>query len=155
MIEEPRIIQSQTLLTAYIRIATPRDEIQDVMGPGLTELMQVLTAQGIKPSGPWFNHHLKMDPDEFDFELSVPVTKEIQPAGRVVPGVLASARVAQTIYHGSYDGLGDAWGKLHSWVEAQGFTPRADLWEYYVSGPESNPDSASWQTELNLPLTGS
>jgi len=44
MIEEPRIIQSQTLLTAYIRIATPRDEIQDVIGPGLTELMQVLTA---------------------------------------------------------------------------------------------------------------
>jgi len=63
--------------------------------------------------------------------------------------------VAQTIYQESYDGLGDVWGKLHSWVEAQGFRPHADLWECYIRGPESNPDSASWQTELNLPLTGS
>jgi hypothetical protein len=90
-IEEPRIIHSQTLHTAYIRIAIKRDEIQDVKDPGLTELRQVLAAQRIKPSGPWFNHHLKMDPEKFDFKLSVPVPKEIHPAGWVVPGVLASA----------------------------------------------------------------
>ena len=28
-----------------------------------------------------------------------------------------------------------------------------DLWECYVAGPESNPDPATWRTELNRPLT--
>jgi hypothetical protein len=43
------------------------------MGPGLRELMAVAAAQGIAPTGPWFSHHLRMDPDIFDFEISVPV----------------------------------------------------------------------------------
>jgi len=29
-----------------------------------------------------------------------------------------------------------------------------DLWERYLTGPESNPDPATWRTELNRPLLG-
>jgi hypothetical protein len=43
------------------------------MGPGLRELMAAVAAQGIAPTGPWFSNHLRMDPDIFDFEISVPV----------------------------------------------------------------------------------
>jgi effector-binding domain-containing protein len=95
-----------------------------------------------------------MDPDTFDFEIGVPVTAPVTAAGRVQPGQLLATRVARTVFHGEYEGLGAAWGEFDAWIAAEGHTPGADLWECYVAGPESNPDPATWRTELNRPLTG-
>ena len=40
------------------------------------------------------------------------------------------------------------------WIEAHGHTPAANLWETYLEGPESGPDSSRWRTELTRPLVG-
>jgi effector-binding domain-containing protein len=152
MLDTPQITQTDAQLTAIIRLTIPREEIRNVMGPGIGELMAALAAQNISPAGPWFNHHLRMDPDVFDFEISVPVTVPVSAVGRVMPGQLPAATVARTIYHGGYEGLGAAWGEFDAWIEAEGHVPGQDLWECYVAGPESNPDPASWRTELNRPL---
>jgi effector-binding domain-containing protein len=115
--------------------------------------MAAVAAQGIAPVGPWFTHHLRMDPDTFDFEIGVPVATPVAAAGRVKPGRLPAATVARTVYRGRYEGLPAAWGEFMAWVAAQGHTPAADLWEIYVAGPESSPDPADWRTELNRPIT--
>jgi effector-binding domain-containing protein len=154
MIDTPHITQTAAQQTAIIHLTIPRDEIQNVMGPGLSELMAAIAAQGIAPAGPWFTHHLRMDPDTFDFEIGVPVTAPVTAAGRMKAGQLPATKVARTIFHGNYEGLGAAWGEFDAWIAAQGHTPGADLWECYVAGPESNPDPATWRTELNRPLTG-
>jgi effector-binding domain-containing protein len=153
-IDPPQITESAAQLTAVIHLTVPREEIRHVMGPGLGELREALAAQGIAAAGPWFTHHLRMDPEVFDFEICVPVTSPVAPAGRVRPGQLPAARVARTVYHGPYEGLSDAWGEFMGWIEAQGHTPAPDLWECYVAGPESSPDPAAWRTELNRPLLG-
>jgi effector-binding domain-containing protein len=93
-----------------------------------------------------------MDPDIWDFEVGVPVSRPVSPAGRVEPGELPAATVARTVYHGSYEGLGAAWGEFFEWITARGHTPAADFWECYLAGPESGPDPAAWRTELNKPL---
>lgn len=152
MLDAPHITQTETQLTAVIRLTVPREQIREVMGPGYQELMAVLADQGIAPAGPWLTHHLRMDPDVFDFEIAVPVTAPVSPAGRVRPGRLPAARVARTVYHGPYEGLPDAWGEFYGWITAQGLTPDDGLWEVYVAGPESGPDPANWRTELNRPL---
>lgn len=154
MIETPQITQSDALQTAYIHLTIPRDEIQEVMGPGIGEVMAAIAAQGIAPAGPWFTHHLKMDPEIFDFEICVPVSSPVTPVGRVQAGQLPAAKVARTVFHGNYDGLGDAWGEFTDWIEAQGHKQAQDLWECYVKGPESSPNPADWRTELNRPLLG-
>ena len=153
MIDTPRITRTTAQLTAIIRLTVPRKEIRNVMGPGLGELMAAIAAQGIAPAGPWLTHHLRMDPDVFDFEISVPVTAPVAAVGRVQPGQLPATKVARTVYHGPYEGLGAAWGEFDAWIVANGHTPAPDLWECYVAGPESNPDPATWRTELNRPLT--
>jgi len=153
MIDKPQIVHTAAQHTAIIHLTIPREEIQNVMGPGLSELMAAVAAQGVSPTGPWFDHHLRMDPDIFDFEIGLPVTSPISPSGRVQPGQLPAARVARTIYHGGYEGLGSAWGELDAWITAQGHIPGPDLWECFVAGPESNPDPASFRTELNRPLS--
>jgi effector-binding domain-containing protein len=153
MLDEPHIAQTTAQPAAIIRLTIPREEIRNVMGPGYRELMAAVAAQGIAPAGPWFTHHLRMDPDIFDFEISVPVTAPVSAAGRVKPGQLPAATVARTVYHGDYEGLGSAWADFDAWITAQGHTPGPDLWECYVAGPESNPDPATWRTELSRPLT--
>lgn len=153
MIDTPHITRTAAQLTAIIHLTIPREEIQDVMGPGMGELMAAVAAQGITRSGPLFSHHLRMDPDTFDFEIGVPVTAPVAAAGRVTPGQLPATKVARTVFHGDYEGLGAAWGEFDAWIAANGHTPGPDLWECYVAGPESDPDPATWRTELNRPLT--
>jgi effector-binding domain-containing protein len=154
MIDTPQIVESVAQITAIIRLTVPRAELRNVMGSGIGELMATVAAQGIGPAGPVYSHHLRMDPGIFDFEIGVPVTALVASAGRVKPGQLPATSVARTIYHGAYEGLGAAWGEFDAWIAANGHTPRPDLWECYVTGPEAGPDPAHWRTELNRPLAG-
>ena len=153
MLDKPEIIQTAAQPTAVLRLTIPRAEIQNVMGPGYREVMAAVAAQGIATVGPWLTHHLRMDPDVFDFEICVPVATPISASGRVKPGELPAATVARTVYRGRYEGLPAAWGEFMAWIAAQGHTPAPDLWEIYAAGPESSPDPANWRTELNRPIT--
>ncbi len=152
MIEKPQVVQTKAQAVALLKLKVPRDEIQSVMGPGLQEVKAAVEKQGKSSTGPWFTHHLKMDPKVFDFEIGVPVASAIAPAGRVKPGELPAAKVARTVYSGPYEGLGDAWGEFEAWIKAQGLSPAQDLWEVYVTGPEASSDPGAWRTELNRPL---
>ena len=153
MLDEPQVLYSTGQLAAVIRINIAREEMPRIMGPSIGELMGVLAAQGIPSAGPLFAHHLWMAPGTFQFELGVPVARPVTATGRVEPGRLPAATVARTVYHGSYEGLGPAWEEFDAWIEAHGHAPALDLWECYVTGPESGRDPAGWRTELNRPLT--
>jgi effector-binding domain-containing protein len=155
MIETPRITQTERQLTAIIHVTVPCEEIRNVMGPALEELRSTIAAQGIAAAGPWFTHHLRRPSDTFDFEVSIPVKMLVTAAGRVRPNEWPAMTVAHTVYHGDYEGLGDAWGEFLDWIEANCHTPTEDLWEVYIVGPDDNPDPAAWRTELSKPLIGS
>ncbi len=152
MIDTPRITRTEPESTAVIHLTIPRSEIRTAMGPGIKELMATVSAQGITPAGPWFTHHLRMDPATFDVEIGVPVSSPVAHSGRVSPGQLPAATVARTVFHGGYEGLSAAWREFDAWITAQGRTPVGDLVERYLVGPESGPDPSSWRTELTRPL---
>ena len=152
MIDRPYIVETKAQQTAVIRLTIPREEIRNVMGSAIGEVMATIAAQGIPAAGPVFSHHFRMDPKVFDFEVGVPVGSAVAPAGRVYPGQLPATPVARTTYRGPYEGLGAAWGEFDSWIADGRHTPGPDLWERYVAGPESGPDPATWRTELNRPL---
>lgn len=152
MLDVPQIVRVAAQAAAVIPFRIPRAEIQQVMGPGIQELMATVAAQGITPVGPVFSHHFRMDPEFFEFEVGVPVAKPVKPQGRVKPGQLPGATVARTTYRGGYEGLGAAWNDFDTWVQAEGYAPAPDLWECYTAGPESGPDPATWRTDLYRPL---
>jgi effector-binding domain-containing protein len=153
MIDTPHIVQTAAQPTAVIRITVPRDQIRHVMGPGHSELMAVLSAQGLVPTGPWFTRHFRLVPDIFDFEIGFPVTEAVTAAGRVMRGELPASTAARTIYHGEYEGLPSAWGEFDTWIAAQGRTADPSLWETYLTDPSSSPNPVTWRTELTRPLT--
>ena len=107
---------------------------------------------GVTPSGPWFSRHFKIDPAEWDFEVGVPVTAPIAPAGRVKNSALPATRVARTNYRGGFEGLGAGWGEFDAWIADRGLRHDGSLWESYATGPESGLEPAGWRTELNRPL---
>ena len=151
MIDTPHITQSPARLTAIIRFTISREEIRNVMGPGIRELMAAIAAQNIVPAGPVFCIISEWIRPSLISKLAYPSPGPC-PSGRVKPGQLPAATVVRTVYHGPYEGLGPAWGEFDAWIAANGHKPAPNLWEFYVAGPGSNPDPASWRTELNRPL---
>ena len=152
MIDTPRITQTAAQLTASLHLVVPRPDIQNVMGPGLSEVRAAIAAHDIVAAGPWFTHHLRMDPNVFDFEICIPVATPFTTTGRVESGRWPATTVARTYFHGDYEGLAAAWSQFDGWIADKGYTPRPDLWERYFIGPESGSDPSSWRTELNRPL---
>jgi effector-binding domain-containing protein len=152
MLSIPEIVQTSLQEAAVLRLTIPRGEMMNQFGPAIGELMAVLQAQGVEPVGAVFAHHLKMSPENFDFELGVAVAAPVKESGRVQPGRLPAARVARAIYSGPYEGLPSAWGDFNAWMKANGHEPAEDLWELYSVGRQSVSDPAGWRTELNRPL---
>jgi len=152
MIEPLCILNTLPQLTAVIPLKIPREDMRKVMGPGLAELRAAVAAQKIAVTGPWFTHHLKNPGEIFDFEICLPVATPVAPAGRVQPGQWPAMTIAQTTYHGGYEGLGSAWGEFMAAIKAAGHETAEGLWECYVLGPEGDPDPAAWRTELSKPL---
>jgi effector-binding domain-containing protein len=150
----PQIVHTTDQLTAALHLTVPTTEIQNVMGPGIHEVLAAVAVQGLTPTGPWFTHHFRRPTDTFDFEICIPVSAPITASGRVKPGQWPGMTVARVVYQGGYEGLPGAWGEFHEWIAANGHKPASDLWERYLVGPESGPDPANWQTELNQPLVG-
>jgi len=153
MIETPQVVEAPAQLVATLHIETPRSKMQHVMGPAIGEAMAAVKTQGIGPVGPWFAHHLKMTPEAFDFDICVPVSSPVTAVGRVKPGQRPALKMVRTVYHGPYEGLGSAWLEFADWTKANGHKTAGDLYERYVVGPESSPDSANWRTELSRPVT--
>ena len=152
MIDTPAITTTAEQATAVVHLTIPRADIQKEMGPAHRELFSTLAAQGIAPKGPWFSHHLRIDPEVWDFEVGVPVDTPVTPTGRVAGSRLPAARVARTVYHGGYEGIDAAWGELGAWITREGLKTADNLWEIYAAGPESGDDPAGWRTELYRPL---
>jgi len=152
MIESPQILESDRHDTAVIHMRIRRDEMRDAFSPAVEELFDALAQQDVEAKGPVFAHHLRMDPDFFDFELGVPVDRRVRVAGRLKPGELPATRVARTVYSGDYAGLPEAWAEFGRWMKQQGLTPADDLWEVYAVGPDKSLNPNDWRTELNRPV---
>jgi len=152
MTETPQIVETAPQNIAKISLFVPREEIRNIMGPGIREVFATVLGQGIAVTGPWFTYHRRRPNETFDFDICVPIASPITPAGRVENGVIEATSVARTIYRGPYEKLDEGWCELHAWVKAHGHRSATPLWEAYVVGPESDPNPENWQTELNQPL---
>jgi effector-binding domain-containing protein len=148
LVDQPHIVKTVAQKAAVIHITTPRESIRSVMEAGNRELMETIARQGFKPTGPWFTHQMRMNPEIFDFEIGVPVPDMISPEGRVIACELPATTMARTIYHGDYERLGDAWAEFDQWIAANGYEPAEEFFETYLLGSEASSDPDQWQTEL-------
>lgn len=157
MIDQPKINETPEQPTACIRLKVTPAEMQQAFGPAIEELFATLTKQGMPPAGAAFAHHFRINcqngvPVGFDFEVGFTTDKPMTPTGRVYASRWPAQKVAHTTYHGPYEGLPGAWGEFNTWMAANHLKQAEDLWEHYVAGPQTSPDSTLWRTELYRPL---
>lgn len=154
MIDKPQITQTKAQPAAVIRLAIPFVDMRKHVGPAIGEVLAHVKAQGIGPASAWHIYVHKLGGGQIDFEVGVPVTDPVKPAGRIQAGSLPAAKVARTIYHGPYEGIAAAWTEFSEWITKNGHKPGEAQWDVYLSGPESGSDSSKWRTQLNKPLLG-
>ena len=121
-------------------------------GPAVQELAAALAAQGIVPTGAAFAHHFRITPGVFDSEVGFVTPRRVDPTGRVQASQWPAERCARAVYAGPYEGLPAAWGEFDTWMKSNRLAQADDLWEHYVTGPQSDPDPTTWRTELYRPL---
>lgn len=148
MLETPELIDVPQQHTAVIRLHIPFDECQEHFGPAVGELFAELEQQGIAPAGPLFDHHFSAPDTHFDFEIGVPVSKPVAPNGRVIPSERPAFRAVKAVLVGGYENLSEAWPEFMQWIDEQGLLTATDFWQLFVKGPGSDPDPASYRTEL-------
>ena len=86
-----------------------------------------------------------------EVEAGFPVSSPIEPNGDVQPSELPGGQVAVTVHVGPYDQMEPAYQALASWVTDHGGELAGDAWEVYFSDPSTEPDPATWRTEIVQP----
>lgn len=148
MLEGFEIIDVARQITAVIRLRIPCEECPLHFGPAVAELFEALSRQGIAPTGPVFDHHFTAPDTHFDFEIGVPTSELVTPVGRMIASDRPAFRAVRAVLTGGYDQLPEAWPQFMKWIADHGIEPADDFWQVFAKGPESDPDPASWRTEL-------
>lgn len=152
MLNTPEVVELPARTTAVIRMTVKREQIAEAFPPAIQELMSGVGAQGAAAAGPLFARYLRMGSGDVEVEIGVPLERPIEPEGRITISDLPGGSALRAVHQGAYEELHSSWDQFGQWVSANGYEPDHGLWESYVTGPESSPDTAEWRTELILPL---
>jgi effector-binding domain-containing protein len=163
-LSSPEIAKTHARHIAFIHVTVPRlsapgeapnKHMKEAIQAGLGELAATLEAQGVAATGPWFAHHLRKPDDNFDFEITLPVSQAVTPTGRVEAGISPILEVIQTTYTGPYEDLPEAWQDFMGWVKDNGHNVADHFYEVYTKNPGDGVESSHYQTELICPLAKS
>jgi effector-binding domain-containing protein len=152
MTTEPTLVTLVAQTSAVVRGRVPMAELAGFFDRSFSTLSSSLSAQGIAPAGPAFGLYHGPPGDHADLEVGFATDRPVNDDGDVVVSSLPGGRVARVVHEGSFDGLGESWQRLFSWIGDQGLTPRAEFWEVYVTEPSPTMDPADLRTELNAPI---
>ena len=142
-----RQAQPAAVMTATLPVA----EIGPWLAKTYGTVASVIAAHGACPAGPPFARYHQLAEDRFAIEAGFPVGAAIEADGDVRPAQLPGGLVAVTVHVGPYEQMAAAYQALASWISSHGGEPAADPWEVYLTDPASEPDPATWRTEITQP----
>jgi effector-binding domain-containing protein len=162
MSQEPRIEERAAQHYAGIQATVPMEGVSGAVDEAFPELFGWLAKTGTAPAGPPFIRFLVIDMEALlQLELGVPVAEHMTESGRIRPGVLPAGRYVVLRHTGPYDGpdgLIPANAALQQWARDHGLefdmrdTPEGSAWgarlEHYITDPSTEPDPASWETDV-------
>ncbi len=155
---EVRMADLQEQPAAVVCGRVTMDRIADFLGGAFSEVMQVVAAQGLHPTGPPFARYRFLDQDgaagtgasgakELDIEAGFPVSEGLAPSGRVEAAALPGGHVATTLHVGSYADLGAAYDATQQFLTDEGYEVAGAPWECYLD----EPDVPEPRTEVFMP----
>jgi effector-binding domain-containing protein len=149
---EPEIVTVESVTTAVVHGTVPMTELTDFYDSSFHTLGRVLGEQGVTMVGPPFGLYLAEPTDTVELEVGFRTDRLIETDGEAHASMLPEGRVARVVHTGSYETLGESWGRLASWILQQGASPGGPMWEVYLTEPTPDADPTAMQTELNWRL---
>jgi effector-binding domain-containing protein len=134
--------------TAVIHLSCPPDAISTTMGPAFGRLFASVGRSGGVPAGPVFARYFSFSEELVDFECGVALVAPYSADGDVTASHIGGCQAAVGLHVGPYDRLHESYAAMQAWIEAHGRRPGAVMWEVYLSDPGSEPDPATWRTEI-------
>ena len=147
---EIRSVPSQHI--AAIKLRASMDAIGESMSRAFPKVFDAISKAGVAPAGPPLARYFSFGGPTIDFECAVPVATPFTGQGDVQPGQIGGDEAAHATHVGPYDTIGQTWGALMAWLEAQGHKPAGPGWESYVTDPSEELDPTKWVTEVYSPV---
>ena len=144
---ETRQAQQAAVCRATLTVA----EIGPWLGKIYGVVAGLLAAQQAGPAGPPFARYHALGNGRFEVEAGFPASSPVEASGEVLPSELPGGPVAVTVHTGPYDQMEPGYQALTSWVTGHGGEVTGDAWEVYFSDPATEPDPATWRTEIVQP----
>jgi effector-binding domain-containing protein len=148
---EPELHRLSMRETAVVRVEVTIEELPGAIGSAVAEIEAAMAEAGVGLAGPPFTRYLTFD-QPLRVEIGFPVKRPAPHVGRVDPGTLPGGRIASIVHIGPYELLAETYGVLRHWLDGLGLHATGPLWEVYWSDPETQPDPATWRTEIFVPV---
>jgi effector-binding domain-containing protein len=152
-VAQPTLTTLAPVTTAVVRGTVPTSDLRDFFDRSFQVLGEVLAAQGANATGPAFGLYRGPIEESTTLEVGFPTDCSISPDGSAEAGELPGGRVAQLVHRGGYEGLGDSWQRLRTWIVEQNLTPGDTYWEVYLTEASPDMDPADLRTELNWSIS--
>ncbi len=161
--DEVGLVECQEQPVVGLRQVVPMDRLPEVFGRALPVVVDAVRRAGLVLAGPPYARYRGTPTETVDVEVGLPVEShpgadvlDIEaPAGsRVTDEPLPAVRAAETVHAGAYDDLGRTYARVADWVHQHGLEALDESWELYESGPDSDPDPATWRTRVLVAVSG-
>jgi effector-binding domain-containing protein len=120
---------------AVVRARVAVNRIPAFLARAYADVLAVLAAQGLRPSGPPFARY-GMGDRTFDVEAGFPTTAPVAPSGRVEASELPGGPALVILHRGPYDDVALDLRAGQEWLAANRWIATGDPWEAYLDGPE-------------------
>ena len=149
---EIRITEHHEQRTAVVREQVAMDALPAFFQRAFNAAMGQAQAQGLQVTGPPFGKYYGMPGETVDVEAGFPVSGPVSAADGVIAGTLPGGRVVEAMHVG----LTTRWRPPTARWSAGSTSAVCGaidvMWEAYLTDPGEQPDPATWQTLLCVPL---
>lgn len=148
----PHVVHLEPQESIAVRGEVPRAELAAFFEDAFHQAAAQAQEAGLEIVGPPFGFYPRMPDETVEVEAGFPVSRPADPRGGAHRLVLPGGRAVEAIHVGPYDSMERSYGELVAWMSEQGLEPAAQVWETYLSDPESHPDPSTWQTRIVWPV---
>lgn len=139
---------------AHLTRSAAMTGIAQAMGESFDVLGKAFATSGAAMAGPPLAHYLSFDQNSTTFEVGFPVlandVAKLKAAGLEI-GETPAGTVMKAIHVGPYDSMTATYSAMQEEMKARKLVPATDMWEIYMSPPETPP--AEIRTEVIWPVT--
>ena len=146
------LVQLQTRPALTMRWQTTFDQLSQAFDETFSALMGYLRELGQHPAGPPFARYHKIEGQDVDVELGVPMGEPAPGRDRIAASELPGGDMATCLLVGPYDQLPSAYEALMAWIQEQELVIAGAPFEQYLNNPsETTPDK--YETRIYFPVT--